>query len=237
MNQGDEIIEYIRRNRVSTTEVADALGKTGVLSRVFPLTPDQFRVGRVRCVFTANNSNHAMHDQIRDVQKGDVVVIFAYNCTDRAIFGDLVTRYMVLYRQVEAVVVNGLVRDAARLRRERYPVWCQGATPLGCFNVPAKPFPAEQAQKIRQEMENGVAVCDDGGVTVIPTAKLDMEMMSRLERIELQEDVWYFCLNTLKWDTKRIVCDKDYLKTRELLPRTYTDQLARLEEPLDKKPQ
>lgn len=235
MNQENEIIEYIRRNRVSTTEVADALGKNGVLPRLQPLTRHHYRVGPVRCLFTAHNSNQALHDQIKQVKEGEVALVFAHDCEDRALLGDLVARFALLYRGAEALVVDGLVRDAARLSRERYPIWAKGVSPLGCYNTPAPTFPEERAVALREAYEGGVAVCDDGGVTVIGRKHLTADMLERLVRIELQEDVWYYCLNTLKWDTKRIVCDKAYLTEKHLLPEAYHSQLERLSKPLDSK--
>ncbi len=233
MEQTEEIIRYIRRNRLSTTEVTDAMGKAGILPGLAPATPDQFRVGPVRCVFTANNSNRDLHEQIKAVREGEVVVVFAEKCEERALLGDLMARFVLLYRGAEALVVNGLVRDAARLRRERYAIWSKGMTPLGCFNTPAKPFAPKEAARLRAELDGGVAVCDDGGVTIIGPKLLNGELLEKLKRIELQEDVWYYCLNTLKWDTKKIVCDKAYLKEPEALPAAYHGQLAQLERPLD----
>lgn len=229
----DEIIRYIKRNRVSTTEVADSLGKSGVLSSVLPLTPEQFKVGRVRCVFTANNSNYSLHEQIKQVEEGDIVILFTHNCDGRGPIGDLIAKFILLYKGAEAIVVDGLVRDAASLKRERYSVWCKGVSPLGCFNTPAPPFPEDKEKKIREELDGGVAVCDDGGVTIIPAAKLNSVMLERLSKVELQEDIWFYCLDTLKWDTKRIVCEKDYLNQPDLLPSSYREKLVNLEVPLD----
>jgi hypothetical protein len=64
MNYAQKIMDFCRKNRVSTTEVADALGKTGVFPRVLPVSHDQYRVGQVRCIFTANGSNYAVHEQV-----------------------------------------------------------------------------------------------------------------------------------------------------------------------------
>ena len=91
MSYTSKIIDFCISNRVSTTEVADALGKSGVVPKVQAVSLNKFCVGPVRTVFTANNSNYAVHDQIRDVQKGEVVIIFAHNCNDRAIIGDLIS--------------------------------------------------------------------------------------------------------------------------------------------------
>ncbi|MBF0096744.1 MAG: RraA family protein [Magnetococcales bacterium] len=223
MSIADEIIRYISRNRVSTTEVADALGKSGVLSGISPLTSELHKVGRVHTIFTAYGSNHDVHDAIRFVEPDEIVLVFTHECDDKAIFGDLVAKYLLLYRQAAAVVVDGLVRDAARLRRERYPIWTRGVTPLGCVNSPAPCYPEEQAAAIRNRLQGGVAVCDDGGVVVIPPDRLNEEMLQALHHIELQEDLWYYCLNTLKWDTKRIVCDKEYRTVASPLFDQYAD--------------
>lgn len=233
MNYANEILDFCIENRVSTTEVADALGKSGVLPKVGPINFDQYRAGPVRAIFTANNSNYAVHEQIRDVQKGEVVIIFTHQCDGRAIIGGLVSKFILLYKGAAALVVQGMVRDAASLRRQGYAVWSEGVSPLGCFNIPSDPYPQDIEEQMRVSYEGGVAVCDDGGVTVIPRDKLDAKMSARLRRIEMQEDIWFFCLDTLKWDTKKIVCDKAYLTEQSLLSSIHIEQLKELSEPLD----
>lgn len=233
MNYTEAILDYCRKNRVSTTEVADALGKSGVFPRVLPVNDGQYRIGPVRCVFTANNSNYAVHEQIRDVKDGEVVIIFTHQCEERAIIGDLISKYALLYRGAAAVVVQGRVRDVAALRREGYALWSDGVSPLGCFNTPTDPYPAELEKQMRELYEGGVAICDDGGVTVISKKLLNEEMLKRLQRIEMQEDIWFFCLDTLKWDTKKIVCDKAYLNETSLLSSVHVEQLKELTRPLD----
>ena len=74
---------------------------------------------------------------------------------------------------------------------------------------------------------DGIAVCDDGGVTVIPQVCINEDMLI-LQRIEMQEDIWAFCLDALKWDTKKIVCDKEYLKETDLLSNIHLEQLKEL---------
>ena len=224
----NEIVKFIKRNRVSTTEVADALGKDGLLPALKPMTQDQHKVGKIRCIFAAHESNYAVHEQIREIEEGEVIIVFVHECKERAILGDLVTRYVMMYQGAEALVVDGAIRDVARLRREKYPVWASGITPIGCFNTPSAPFPADKVKMIKDKYEGGVAVCDDGGVVVIPSFLINANMLEKLHQIELQEDVWSYCLNTLKWDTKRIVCDKEYLTNVDTLPDVYKESLNQL---------
>ena len=233
MNYKKEILNFCKKNRVSTTEVADALGKSGVLDGLKPNCGNHYKVGVVRTVFTANNSNYSVHEQILNVEEGDVVIIFTHNCNGRAIIGDLIAKFLTLYKGASAVVVVGNVRDVSALKRENFPVWSKDFTPLGCYNVPADPFPKEKEMELRNLYEGGVAVCDDGGVTIISKNILNEDILKRLHKIETQEDLWFYCLDTLKWDTKKIVCDKAYLNEQELFSKVHIDKINELKIPLD----
>ena len=72
------IIDYIRRNRVSSTEVADCLGKTGVVEGVRAINRGHFRVAPVKWVYTYEESNWTLHEQVADLEEGHVVVIDAF---------------------------------------------------------------------------------------------------------------------------------------------------------------
>ena len=98
MDIKNEIIRKIRMNRISTTEVADCLGKTGVFKDSHAVNRGHFAVGNVKWIYALDESNWSIHEQIREVQAGDVVMIEAFNCGDRAIIGELVTKFAVLYR-------------------------------------------------------------------------------------------------------------------------------------------
>jgi 4-hydroxy-4-methyl-2-oxoglutarate aldolase len=225
------IKNFCKENRVSTTEVADALGKKGVLKRVKPLNEQHYVVGNVFPVFAAFGSNYEVHEQIREVQPGDVVLIFTYECEDLAIIGELVAKFLLLYKGAGAIVVCGMVRDVSRLRRENFPIWCEDFTPLGCNNLKqAQQFPRELEHELRNRFQGSIAVCDDGGVTVIDRDLVNLETLKSLQKIEIQEDIWAFCLNTLKWDTKRIVCDREYLNEPQLFSTAQIEALSVLNE-------
>ena len=226
MNERDEIIGYCIANRVSTTEASDALGKSGVIGHFSALTSGLHRVGRIRCLFVANDSNFHLHPGLEHVMPGDVAVIFTFGFSDRAVLGQLISKYACLYRGAAALVVQGLVRDRAALLKDRWPIWCQGHTPLGCWNDDRGVAPAAERERLSMEYEGGVAICDDGGVVLIPTAQLTSETASQLRRIEAQEDVWFFCLDALKWNTKEIVVDRRYLTDPGIVPPVLLDHLG-----------
>ena len=211
MSIEDKIVDYILTNRVSTTEVADCLGKTGVLPNIYPVNRQQFAAGRVKWVYAYNESNWDVHEQVRDVNKGDIVYIECFDCKERAIIGELVSKYILLYRRAAAIVTNGKMRDAHRLIKENYPIWCTGFTPVGCFNTQNEvPFDEEIVKSRQQDVDGAVFVCDDSGVVLVPKKQLTEEFYSKLEAIEEQEDIWFDCIDRRHWDTFDTVCLKKY---------------------------
>jgi len=234
MSIANEIIDFCKKNRVSTTEVADALGKSGVFKGPLPINNGKYEVGSIFCVFAANGSNYDVHDQIREVKEGDIVLIFTENCHEKAIFGALVAKFILLYKGAAAIIVQGKVRDAAELCREKYSIWCEGVTPLGCHNQSADGFDLNKKEALLREFHGAIAVCDEGGVTIISNEFINDETLKKLQLIEMQEDIWQFCLDSLKWDTKKIVCDKAYLTETDDLPPKHIENLENLKIKLDK---
>lgn len=208
----EKIIDYIRRNRVSTTEVADCLNKTGAVENVRPISSGHFRAGNVFWAYAHAESNWDVHERLQHVQERDVVLVEVFDCAERAIFGDLVSKFLILYRQAEAIVVTGNLRDAHRLVKERWPIWCKGFSPVGCFNTkPERPLDPAIIKDREQRFHGAIAVCDDTGVVVIPKEHHTQEFYKRLEFIEQQEDIWYECIDRRKWSTFETVCLKKYL--------------------------
>ena len=214
MSIKEDMIDLIKKNRISTTEVADCLGKTGAIRDCHAVNRRHFIVGNVKWIYAYDETNWPVHEQARDVKEGDIVFIEAFNCGDRAIIGELVTKYVILYRGAKAIVTNGNLRDGNDLIKQNYPVWCKGFNPEGCFNVkPEKPLPEDIRVKHENMYEGAIAVCDDTGVVIIPKSCHTEEFMEKLRQIENQEDIWFDCLDHKKWDTYDIVCLKKYLNT------------------------
>ncbi len=206
-----KIIDYIRKNRISTTEVADILGKTGAVEGIYPIKEGIHAVGEVFFAYAHNESNWHLHEQLRNVPEKSIVFVREYECNNRALFGDLVSKYLLLYKQAEAVVVDGRLRDVHRLKANNYRIWYKGATPIGCFNKKLETPIYEVGEKEREFFNGSIMVADDSGVVIIPKDKITKELLEKLEFIEVQEDMWYYCIDTLKYDTYETVCLKKYL--------------------------
>jgi regulator of RNase E activity RraA len=136
----------------------------------------------------------------------------AFDCEDRALYGHLVAKFLLLYRQVAALVACGNLRDAPHLIKENWPIWSEGVTPVGCHNERSRaPLDPTLVAERRARYDGVIAVCDDSGVVIIPVAAQTDGFLAALDRIEEQEDIWFDCIDRRKWDTFETVCLKRYL--------------------------
>ncbi|MEO0899671.1 MAG: RraA family protein [Bacteroidota bacterium] len=231
MDLREKMIDLIERNRISATEVADALGKNGVIDGIDILNSGQFIAGEAYYVLGFDRSNWPIHEQIVDVKEGSIVYIDMLNCGNQAAFGDLVAKYLKLYRKVKGMVINGLMRDNHTLVKERYPVWCQGVSPLGCYNrkVTWTEEVTAHYNKQKETFHQGILVCDDSGVTLIRPDQITDSLYHKLEFIEIQEDIWFYCIDTLKWSTYDTVCLKRYLSEPEVLPTYLRERVSNMD--------
>jgi 4-hydroxy-4-methyl-2-oxoglutarate aldolase len=222
-----KIIELIQKNRISSTQVADALGKTGSVPNLQHVNSGHFKVGEIKYLFTHSRSNWPLHEQIENLTEGNFLFIDCIDCADLAIFGDLVSKYLFLYKSSIGAIVLGKMRDIPDLVKYNFPIWCYGANPIGCVNQNVE-LTFEQESffvKRKLEFEGGIAVADDTGCTIIRNDQINSETLMRLENIELQEDIWAYCINTLKWSTYRTICMKDYLNNLDLLPKAFRENI------------
>ena len=222
----NEVIKLIETNKISTTEVADVLGKTGQLKDIYGLNKRQFVVGEAVFVYALNNSNWEVHRQLDALDcENKIVYVHPINC-DRSIFGDLVSKYVLLYKKAKAIVVNGLMRDAHTLIKENYPIWLKGISPIGCVNVKNKTdIIVDEYERLKSLYDGNIMICDDSGVVMISSDKITKELIKKLYFIEYQEDIWFYCLDTLKMSTYDIVCLKKYL-TDDILDRKQLERLS-----------
>ena len=93
----EKIIDYLTRNRVSTTEVADCLGKTGVLPNLMPCNSGFYKAGKIIWIYAYDESNWPVHEQLQNIEEDGIVFVDVLNCGERAIFGELVSKYILLY--------------------------------------------------------------------------------------------------------------------------------------------
>ena len=207
-----EILEFIQKNKLSSVEISDAQGKKGNIEDMLPLTSSKYVAGIVKYVYTWGGSNWPLHEQIQMINKNSIIFVDAYECGKKALLGDLVCKQLFVYQQIKGLIVNGYVRDAHRLVKEGYPIWCKGVTPLGCSNekVVKNNMIEEYFSPRLKQLDNAILVADDSGCSVIDKHEDETSMVKKLEAIERKEDLWYYCLDRLKMNTFEIICEKKY---------------------------
>lgn len=212
MNVVEEAVNLMEANKISTTEVADVLGKTGQIEKVHALNQGMYVAGEVAFIYAINDSNYEVHRQLAEKDiKGKILFVYNVNCS-RAVFGDLVSKYILLYKRAKAIVINGKLRDAHTLIKEKYPIWLENVSPIGCVNRPnGEDINPKLLDELKAKYEGSIMVCDDSGVVMVPKEKINEQLIAKLQFIEFQEDIWFYCLDTLKMSTFDIVCKKKYL--------------------------
>src|SRR5215831_6351229 len=94
------IISIIKKNRISSVEVADALNKTGVIDGPKPLIKGKFVVGEVQYIYGHSETNWPIHEQGEKIKEGGILYVDTFNCNNKAVFGDIVSKYFILYKSI-----------------------------------------------------------------------------------------------------------------------------------------
>jgi regulator of RNase E activity RraA len=157
--------------KLSPTTLADALTRDRVMDiGIRPLWPGMPRVAGpaypVRC---PAGDNLMLHAAIYRARPGAVIVGEAGD-TDYAVAGGNVCA-VAQRRGVAAFVVDGVIRDLAETRENRFPVFARGVIPIpgakdavGVLNGPVRCGGVEVAP-------DDIVVADEEGIVVVPAAR------------------------------------------------------------------
>lgn len=169
---------------IPTTCVSDALnGLTNMNSEIRPLKENYRIAGRAFTVQMPVGDNLVVLKAIRNAKPGDILVIDAKGDTYRAIAGDFILG-MAQELGIQAVVVDGVIRDVTGIKDLNFPVFGKGTTiaasgkagvgeiniPISCGGVTVLP--------------GDIIVGDADGITVVPQ---DVEEVT-LEKAKAKKD-------------------------------------------------
>lgn len=143
-----------------TTIVSDSQQRAGGaigLHAVASLGPGATVGGPALTVRTRPGDNLVVHQAMRLLRPGEVLVVDAGGATDRAIAGEIMLRYLKA-QDAAAVVIDGAVRDREGIAEQGLPVFARGVSHLG----PYKSGPGE----IRGEIQVGGAVVRQGDLVL-----------------------------------------------------------------------
>jgi 4-hydroxy-4-methyl-2-oxoglutarate aldolase len=161
--------EIAALSRLPVASIVDALGKTGSLSYCLKLqTPGLILCGSA---VTALGPDVTVRRAAIDLaQPGDIVVVAAGGGKERSCFGGVTAAHMHS-RGITGVLVDGMVRDVAELRRIAFPTVARGTTPLN-YDYPAGR--QDGAVNVPVDIDGvritpgDVVVADDDGTVIVP---------------------------------------------------------------------
>jgi regulator of RNase E activity RraA len=108
---------------------------------------------------------------LETVQPGDILVIQAYGSAYTGCLGDMLVRYFK-HKGGAGIVVDGRIRDYARVSKLGVPIWCTGVTPN--FASQAELFPWAYDVPVAVGgvlcLPGDIVVADDDGAVVVPQA-------------------------------------------------------------------
>ena len=166
--------------------VSDVLGPGHVMhARVKPLAPGMRILGAAYCLRLPPTDNLGMHVAVKDARAGDVIVADHQGAALGAPVGEIMA--CAAQRQgLAGIVLDGVVRDVAKLRASPWPVFAAGAhaqqcrkegtarlrLPITCAGVNVNP--------------GDIVLGDDDGVVVIPAARA--EQVARLAQEKVGQE-------------------------------------------------
>jgi regulator of RNase E activity RraA len=113
----------------------------------------------------------ALWHVLEAVQPGDVLVVQAYGSRFSGCLGDILVRYFIR-KGGAGIVVDGRIRDAARIRELGIPVWCTGTTPHYASQSELAPWAYDVPVAVGGAlcMPGDLVIADDDGPVVVPQA-------------------------------------------------------------------
>ncbi|WP_331745803.1 RraA family protein [Streptomyces virginiae] len=184
--------EITALSRIPVASIVDAPGKTGALSYCLKLqTP-----GLVLCgsAVTALGPDVTVRRAAIDLaQPGDVVVVAAGGSKERSCFGGVTAAHMQT-RGIAGVLVDGMVRDLAELRRLAFPTVARGTTPLN-YDYPAGR--EEGAVNVPVDIDGvritpgDVVVADEDGTVIVPREQVAAVIATAEASMSVEDEKWW----------------------------------------------
>ena len=116
--------------QVSTPNIADAMQRTGAMTRISPILQGAKMAGRAVTVRTYPGDWAKAVESIDVAKAGEVLVIEAGGAgtRDRAVWGELAT-HSAVQKRLAGVVIDGGIRDVDEVRRLKFPAFSRYISP------------------------------------------------------------------------------------------------------------
>lgn len=189
----EEILKFIKENTMSTSDVADALGRKGHIEGIKAINKGAYAVGTAYYTYALHDSNWYTHRDFQKIPEGSIVFVDSiYTSDSLAIAGELMICYAQRKRGACGMVFNGSIRDVERLKY--YNVWAKGRSPIVCHKSQSNKSTSGainvHIEKLKKEFESSILVCDDTGIVRVPSEAMTDEFMRSLKEVRQRERLW-----------------------------------------------
>lgn len=158
--------------RLGAAALSDALGKQGAMDHDMQCRSANPAMAGPAFTVRIHTADILMVSQaLTECPKGHVLVIDGQGELNTALWGELTT-YCALGKGVAGIVIDGAIRDSAKIRRSRLPVYARAVVP----NAGGAEYPGETGVTVccgGQVVRPGdwlIGDCD--GVVVVPEERL-----------------------------------------------------------------
>jgi 4-hydroxy-4-methyl-2-oxoglutarate aldolase len=167
------MIDYTAFKNLSPTTFADVLTQQQVMDiGIQPLWIEMFRVAgpafTVRC---PPGDNLMLHAAIYRAVPGSIIVVESGDLNYAVAGGNVCA--VAQKRGIAAFIIDGVIRDLAEIRNNRFPVFARGVSPIpGGKNIIGELNGKIQCGGVKVNCGD-VVVADEEGIIVVPVAQID----------------------------------------------------------------
>ena len=195
--------------KIPASIVSDAMNRMNSMSAdINPIIENVHVAGSAITVQCMVGDNIMVHKAIYIAEPGDVIVIDSKGHTHSSVWGSIMTKASKM-RGIEAVVIDGAIRDINDNRKDSFPIYCKGYVPGGsqkswggninmpihCGGVSINP--------------GDIIVGDDDGIVVVPLDMAEIVLNKSLETLKKEKE-WIKKIEEGKTTLEAIGLDKKF---------------------------
>lgn len=189
MHISDEVIK--RASALSSATLHEAGGKIGALpSAIKPISPEYKICGSVTTVQSPPSDNLWLHRAIYEAEPGTILVVDVNGKYEHGYWGEIMA-VAAQMRCIQALVIDGMVRDRDQMIKMNFPVFSRGLCIRGtskdfdAFGRINEPIRIEDVQISPGDLLYG----DADGCIVLPAAKAEAIVKAGEEREAYEEKI------------------------------------------------
>lgn len=119
---------------IATSLISDCLERLTGMHGLLPYHNGSPLVGTALTIKTREGDNQIIHQALKQVQPGQVIVVDGAGDTSRALIGEIIAEH-ALARGAAGFVIDGAIRDVETISKMGLPVFARGVSHLGPYKT------------------------------------------------------------------------------------------------------